>query len=358
MRYWRRRYKLPSQLSLRSLDDLQDAELVLHPTPALHAVAAQYSISITPAMAALIEPADALDPIAVQFVPDEREGVASPDDRPDPIGDVAFSPVEGIIHRYPDRVLLTLLHTCPVYCRFCFRREKVGHGGETLKPEALEKALAYIRDHSEIWEVILSGGDPLMLSDRRLGEVIAELNAIEHVKIIRIHTRVPVVLPERITPDLIQVLRGDKPVYILLHCNHARELTQSAREACARLIDAGLPMLSQSVLLRGVNDTPDALRELMKALVESRVKPHHLHHPDLVAGTSHLRPSIKEGQALMRSLRGHISGLCQPTYILDIPGGYGKVSIGPIYAEMKEEGWEIEDRHGIKHNYPLDLTKR
>ena len=188
----------------------------------LHAVAAQFSVAITPMLEALIDPMDSHDPIAAQFRPDAREDVIAPEERADPIDDAAFSPVKGVVHRYPDRVLLKLLHTCPVYCRFCFRREQVGEGGEMLKPDEVQEALSYIRTHTEIWEVILTGGDPLMLSDRRLREVIAALNAIEHVKIIRLHTRVPVALPERVTPELIGALRGGKPVYVLLHCNHVR----------------------------------------------------------------------------------------------------------------------------------------
>jgi len=340
-----------AQSPVRSLDGLVEAGLVPEATPELRTVAARFSISITPEMSALIDPLDAHDPIAAQFVPDARENITSPDDRDDPIGDEAFSKVPGIIHRYPDRVLLKLLHSCPVYCRFCFRREQVGQSGDMLKASEIRDALAYIRDHQEIWEVILSGGDPLMLSDRRLAEVVAELNDIQHVKIIRIHTRVPVVAPERITPDLISSLASKKPVYILLHCNHARELTEQARVACARLVDAGIPLLSQSVLLRGVNNSVEALRDLMRAFVECRIKPHHLHHPDLTRGTAHFRVSIEEGQALMRGLRGHISGLCQPTYILDIPGGHGKVPLSPTYATHDTNGWTVEDYQGQKHDY-------
>jgi lysine 2,3-aminomutase len=340
--------------SLHHIDQLVEIGLLAEATPELHAVAAQFSVSITPAMLALIEPGAADDPIAAQFVPDVRESTLTPDERVDPIGDDKFSPVEGIVHRYPDRVLLKLLQSCPVYCRFCFRREKIGpkqtgESGETLKEKQLSAALDYIRAHPKIWEVILTGGDPLLLSDRRLGEVIGELNAIDHVKIIRIHTRVPVVQPERITPQLIAALRNSKPVYVLLHCNHARELTNAARAACALLVEAGVPMLSQSVLLRGVN--VEALRDLMRALVESRVKPHYLHHPDMARGTGHFRMPIAEGQALMRALRGHLSGVCQPVYILDIPGGYGKVPIGPVFASPDGEAWSIEDYLGTSHTY-------
>ena len=193
-----------------------------------------------------------------------------------------------------------------------------------------------------------------MLSDRRLSEVIASHNAIPHLKIIRVHTRIPVVQPERVTSKLVDALRQGKPVYVVLHCNHAKELTQEARAACARLVEAGIVMLSQSVLLRGVNDDAETLRDLMRALVESRVKPHYIHHADLAKGTSHFSLPIEEGQALIKRLRGHISGLCQPTYILDIPGGYGKVPIGPVYTLTNDDGRQVEDYNGGTHRYDGD----
>ena len=224
---------MEQKVSARSLEDLVAAGVLPAVTPALRTVAEQFAVAVTPAMLALINPSDPADPIAAQFVPSEKELVTLPEELSDPIGDKTHSPVEGIVHRYPDRVLLKLLHTCPVYCRFCFRREQVGRGEGTLSSEDTKKAIAYIREHSEIWEVVLSGGDPFILSDRRLEEIIAELNKIKHVKVLRIHTRVPVADPARITPELVAALKGRAPVYILLHCNHARELTPSAREACA-----------------------------------------------------------------------------------------------------------------------------
>jgi len=335
----------------RSLEDLVTAGVLPAATPELEAVAAKYSVAVTSAMMALIDPADPKDPIAAQFVPSAKELVTQQGELEDPIGDKSHSPVEGIVHRYPDRVLLKLLHTCPVYCRFCFRREQVGNQGRVLSPEEAQNAFAYIRQHPEIWEVVLSGGDPFILSDRRLAEVIAELNAIDHVKVIRIHTRVPTVDPSRVTAELVDALRGRAPVYVLLHCNHARELTPEARAACARLTDAGIPLLSQSVLLRGVNDTVESLTNLMRALVESRVTPHYLHHADLARGTSHFRVPIAEGQKLLHKMRGKVSGLCQPTYILDIPGGHGKVPVGPVFAMDNGDGWIVEDFCGQSHKY-------
>jgi lysine 2,3-aminomutase len=316
-------------------------------------VAERYAVAITPDVANLIDRADPTDPIARQFVPDIAELTSTPEERADPIGDHTHSPVDGIVHRYPDRVLLKLVNVCAVYCRFCFRREMVGPGKRALSARELDAALGYIATHPEIWEVILTGGDPLVLSARRLGAVIRRIAAIAHVKIIRLHTRLPVVSPENITPALVRALKGSgATTYVALHANHPRELTAAVRAACARIVDAGIPMVSQSVLLRGVNDDAQTLEALMRAFVECRIKPYYLHHADLAPGTSHFRTSIAEGQALMRALRGRVSGLAQPTYVLDIPGGYGKVSVGPGYLDMcGEAGAVVEDISGTRHTY-------
>jgi lysine 2,3-aminomutase len=322
----------------------------------LDRVAARYAIAITPAMADLIDRHDPRDPIARQFIPDAAELETRPEDLSDPIGDDAHSPVEGLVHRYPDRVLLKLTHVCAVYCRFCFRREQVGpQNGNALSAASLSAALDYVRTHPEIWEVILSGGDPLVLSPRRLAAVMRRLAAIDHVKILRVHTRMPVVAPERITPEMVTALRaGGVTTYVVLHANHPRELSDCARAACARLADAGISLLSQSVLLRGVNDNAATLESLMRAFVECRIKPYYLHHADLAPGTAHLRTSIAEGQELMRALRGRVSGLCQPAYVLDIPGGHGKSPIGPNYLEQCAENAEsltVTDYRGGRHRY-------
>ena len=325
---------------------------------ALEAVAARYAVALPPALAALIDRNDPNDPIARQFVPDTAELDHRPQELADPIGDDAHSPVEGIVHRYPDRVLLKLTHICAVYCRFCFRREMVGPGKpNALPPAALKRALDYIRTHKEIWEVILTGGDPLVASARRLRAVMKELSAIEHVKIVRIHTRVPIADPARITGELVRAMKASgKATYVALHVNHARELTHAARAAIARMADSGIVLLGQSVLLAGVNDTPQALGDLMRALVECRIKPYYLHHGDLAPGTSHLRTDIATGQDLIRNLRGRLSGLCQPAYMLDIPGGHGKSPIGPNYiARADSDGGEnfvVEDYMGRRHAYP------
>jgi lysine 2,3-aminomutase len=346
--------KSPST-TLRSVDELCTQTFVpREQLGALAEVAARYAVAITPAMADLIDRDDPHDPIARQFVPDARELDQQPEERADPIADDPFSPVEGVVHRYPDRVLLKVVNACAVYCRFCFRREMVGPGRGGLSPAALAAAFDYIAGHPQIWEVILSGGDPLVLSARRIKDVVKRLAAIPHVKVIRVHTRMPVVAPERTGAALVRALRTDKATFVVLHANHPRELTKEARAACGRLIDAGIPMLSQSVLLRGVNDDVETLGALMRTLVECRIKPYYLHHADLAPGTAHLRTTIAEGQALMRSLRGRFSGLCQPTYVLDIPDGYGKSPIGPNYvsADGGKKTAMIEDFNGRRHAYP------
>jgi lysine 2,3-aminomutase len=348
----------PTELVARGLAAVADL-------PDLEKVAARYAVAVTPAMAALIDPDDPDDPIARQFIPSAAELVSQQSESADPIGDHAHSPVTGIVHRYPDRVLFKLVHVCAVYCRFCFRREMVGPGrGTGLSPGAYDNALAYIRAHSEIWEVILTGGDPLMLSPRRLAEIMADIAAIDHVRIIRIHTRVPVADPPRIGREMIAALKvKGATTWVALHANHARELTDKARAACAGIIDAGIPMVSQSVLLRGVNDNVAVLEALMRAFVECRIKPYYLHHGDLAPGTSHLRTTLAHGQELMRALRGRVSGLSQPDYVLDIPGGHGKAPVGPNYLspansfsqqreQIEETRYRVVDYCGEVHLYP------
>ena len=340
---------------LKTPEALIDAGLVApERKPGLDRVAASYAIAVTPHLANLIDPDAADDPIGLQFLPDVRELDILPSESADPIGDAAHSPVEGLVHRYPDRVLLKVTHACAVYCRFCFRREMVGPGkAPGLAGHGLEAALAYIEAHPEIWEVILTGGDPLVLSARRLRQISERLRDIPHVKVLRLHTRLPVAAPERITPAVISALKASKKaVYVAVHANHAREFTEEARAACARLADAGLPLLGQTVLLKGVNDRPEVLGALFRAMVETRIRPYYLHHPDLAPGTAHFRPSLAQGQALMRALRGDFSGLCQPTYVLDIPGGAGKAPVGPNHLSAAEETVMVEDPWGGLHPYP------
>jgi lysine 2,3-aminomutase len=345
-------YSTLQMQTLRTLEALEREGLVAI-DPRLAEAAESMAIAVTPEMLGLIDRSDPDDPIARQFVPSVAETEVAPEELADPIGDEARSPVKGIVHRYPDRALLKPVHVCPVYCRFCFRREKVGPGGEALSGAELEAALAYIRARPAIWEVILTGGDPLMLAPRRLGELIAALDDIEHVAVIRVHSRVPIVDPGRITQELVAAIKPRRAaLWLGVHCNHARELAPATRAALGRLADAGIPLLGQTVLLAGVNDSVETLDQLMRALVTARVKPYYLHHPDLVRGTGHFRVSIARGQELMRALRGRLSGLAQPTYVLDVPGGHGKVPVGPGYLGDDPDALLVRDAFGETHRYP------
>ena len=319
----------------------------------LQDVAKRYAVAVSPAIRALIDPADPADPIARQFLPDVAELTVMPDELVDPIADEAHAPLKGVVHRHPDRVLLKAVNACPVYCRFCFRREMVGPGKGALSPSELAEALAYIRGHSEIWEVILTGGDPFILSPRRIRQITQALADTGHVKIMRWHSRVPVVEPENVTDDLAAALVAPGvTAWVAIHANHPRELTGDARAAIARLAQAGVNLVSQSVLLKGVNDNVETLASLMRAFVEAGVKPYYLHHPDLARGTSHFRMGIEEGLRLTRELRARISGLAQPLYVLDLPGGHGKVPLDSRSVEKTAAGHRIRDLTGCWHDYP------
>jgi lysine 2,3-aminomutase len=339
----------------RAVDDLVARALVPPERAAeLHRVAERFAVAVTDEMAALIDPADPADPIAAQFIPSVAELLPAPDDQNDPIGDERLSPLPGIVHRYPDRLLLKPILVCPVYCRFCFRREQVGKGNGQLAPAALERAFGYIEEHSEIWEVVVTGGDPFLLSPRRIAAIVRRIEAIPHVAVIRFHTRVPVAAPRRVSGALVAALAADKAVYVVIHANHPRELTPAMRGAVGRLTAAGIPVLSQSVLLRGVNDDPAVLEALFRGLVAMRVKPYYLHHPDLAPGTAHFRLDIAEGRRLVAGLRGRVSGLCQPTYVLDMPGGFGKLPLMPSAARRDDTQscWLVADAAGTEHRYP------
>ena len=344
--------------TLRDLGALRDHGLLVGGPADLGTVAERYAIAIPPAMAALVDPTDPGDPIARQFIPSAAEATTLPDEHADPIGDDANSPSPGLVHRYTDRVLIKAASVCPVYCRFCFRREMIGPDkGGPLSEHDLAAAIAYIARNPEIWEVIVTGGDPLVLSERRIADLGERISAIDHVKVVRWHTRVPAVAPETVTDGLADALARPlalgKAVYVSLHANHARELTPSARAACRRLQARGIAMVSQSVLLRGVNDTPGTLGNLMRAFVETGVRPYYLHMLDRAPGTSHFRVPLAEARDLMRALRGHLSGLCQPTLVIDIPGGHGKVVVGADDPVIEDDTAVLIDRHGRRHRYSL-----
>jgi lysine 2,3-aminomutase len=321
-----------ANLTLRDAASLLAAGLVAPAAVAgVAATEARYAVAISPAMQALIQAPD--DPIGRQFIPDPAELVTMAHESVDPIGDDALSPVKGVVHRYADRALLKPLLICPVYCRFCFRREHVGPDGGVLTDAELQAAYRWFADHPAVTEVILTGGDPLMLSPRRLGAIVAALSGMPHVQTIRIHSRVPVADPERLTDALAAAMDTVKSMWLVVHANHARELTPQARAALRRVQVLGIPVLGQSVLLRGVNDSAEALEALFRGMLAARVKPYYLHQLDAASGTARFHVPIDEGRRLLERLRGRVTGLAWPTYVLDIPGGYGKVPIGPSYLD-------------------------
>ncbi len=293
------------------------------------------------------------DVIARQYLPDIRELEIAPAESADPIGDQPHSPCKGIVHRHKNRVLLKAASVCAVNCRFCFRKNMLGKPEETLNRRETEIALDYIESHTEIEEVILTGGDPLILSLPRLRDILDRLETIPHISIIRFHSRIPVADPQRITPALCALLDRKTPIYMVIHVNHAQELTPDAEQALNALHRAGIVLLSQSVLLKDINDRPEALEALFRRLIRLRVKPYYLHHPDLVPGTGHFRVSIEHGQKLMRQLRARNSGIAMPSYILDIPGGYGKIPLEQAAIETQASGsYIVTDHCGNRHAYP------
>jgi len=336
---------VPAQPTLRTAEALAASGLIAPAArDAIATVEHRYAVAITPAMRALIEHPD--DPIGRQFIPDPTELITAPHESPDPIADDALSPIKGVVHRYRDRALLKPLLVCPVYCRFCFRREHVGPDGGLLTEAELQAAYAWFAAHPAIREVILTGGDPLMLSPRRLGAIVAALSAIPHIELLRVHTRVPVADPSMVTAALAAAMAGEKPLWLVVHANHAREFTPEARTALRRVLTHGIPLLGQSVLLRGVNDSAEALEALLRAMLAARVKPYYLHQLDPAPGTARFHVPIEEGRRLLASLRGRVTGLAWPTYVLDIPGGHGKVPIGPDYLEPDGT---VRDPAGLGH---------
>ncbi len=333
--------------SLPIVSDLSDQDVY-------DAVSQQYAVKVNDYVSDLIDKDDHKDVIARQYVPSANELITREDELSDPIGDEDFSPVKGIVHRYPDRVLLKITPACPVYCRYCFRKTMVGSQGDPLRTAELEAALSYIEETPDIWEVILTGGDPLTLSPRRLKGVMQRLDSIDHVQIVRIHTRSLASAPDVFDDKIIEALIGNKMRYLVAHINHVREITPAFISAAQRLRRAGVNLLSQSVLLKDVNDDAKILEDLFRGLVINGVKPYMLHHLDKAPGTAHFRVSLARGQEIMKQLRGRVSGLCLPEYMLDIPGGYGKVPLTPSYCETIKEvsgKYRVNDYLGEIHDY-------
>ena len=329
----------------------QLAEYFAGDYPALQRVIDRYPLRINSYYLSLIKKPE--DPIWKQVVPDERE-LLDANCMEDPLAEEQYSPVPQIIHRYPDRVLFLVSCQCAVYCRFCTRKRKMGKQ-HVLTPQAIQDGISYIRFHPEVRDVLISGGDPLLLQDEALCDILAAVRAIPHVEIIRIGTRVPCVLPQRITMRLARMLRKFHPLYVNTHFNHPDEITADAAKACGLLNDAGIPLGCQTVLLKGVNDNPTVMLRLMQKLLAIRVKPYYLHQMDLAKGTGHFRTSITTGLHIMRALNGHVSGMGVPQYVIDLPGGGGKVPLLPEYVvKMKNGTLAVKNREGKIFHYPLE----
>lgn len=338
--------KIEHSHALTSVADIEAAGLTLpvHHA-ALEAVAEAFKVRISPEMLS-VESAG----VRAQFVPDVRELRLTAEELADPIGDDAHRPVQGLTHRYPDRAILHATQVCEVYCRFCFRRETVGESGQLAEAE-FDRVVEYLRATPAVREVIFTGGDPLVLSARRLGAMLDRLEALGTLDVVRFHTRVPVVAPEKVSEALVAALDRALPVWVVVHVNHADEITAAASAALRRLNRAGVPLLSQTVLLRGVNADAGVLEQLFRVLIHNRVKPYYLHHPDLAKGTGHFRVTLAEGQRIMAALRGRLTGIAQPLYVLDIPGGHGKVPVGPGYLRAEGDAWIVTDPQGVEHAY-------
>jgi len=309
-----------------------------------------FRMSITPYYASLMKHDYKRDVIRLQAVPRPQELYTAPDDREDPLHEDADSPVPGLTHRYPDRVLFLVTHICSMYCRHCTRRRMVGDKDAHMSEERIDECMDYIRQNTYVRDVLISGGDPFTMDEKRLETILRKLHEIPHVEIIRIGTRTPAVMPQRITDDLVAMLRKYQPLYVNTHFNHPQEITAEAKEACGRLADAGIPLGNQSVLLRDVNDCPFIMKKLVQKLLMIRVKPYYIYQCDLTRGISHFRTSIAKGIEIIENLRGHTTGMAVPTFVVDAPGGGGKIPVGPSYLLSQS------DRKYVLRNYEGVLT--
>jgi lysine 2,3-aminomutase len=335
---------------------LDQLERVIHVTEEERRAAveteSEFQMGITPYYAALMDPDDPSCPIRLQSVPTMGETFFSPADLEDPLAEERDMPTPGITHRYPDRVLFYTTHNCPVYCRHCTRKRKVADPTSAAAKKQIEDSLAYIEKHSEIRDVVISGGDPLSLSDERLDYILGRLRAIPHVEIFRLGTRNLVTLPQRVTDDFVRMLREHHPVFVNTHFNHPKECTAEAFEAARRVADAGCPIGNQMVLLKGVNDDPKTVKELNHKLLLMRIRPYYIYQCDLARGISHFRTPVESGIRIIEALRGHTSGLAVPQFVVDAPHGGGKIPVNPNYV-VRHEGkkWVLRNYAGKEYEY-------
>ncbi len=329
---WQMKNRITSGDELDKIIKLQDTEKA-----EINNCLEHFKMAITPYYAMQINPDDPNCPIRKQAIPSIKELVYYTNDMDDPLCEEQYSPVEGLVHRYPDRVLFLLTHKCSMYCRHCTRRRLVGCEDFSLSDDKIEIAIDYIRRNEKVRDVLLSGGDPLILSDHLLESIISKLRDIPHVEIIRIGTRTPVVLPMRITDDLLNMLKKYHPIWINTHFNHPNEITEESAKACAKIVDAGIPLGNQSVLLRGINDNEDTLKTLFTKLVKIRVRPYYLYQCDASRGIGHFRTPVSKGIEIMKNIRGFISGFAVPEYVIDAPGGGGKTPVNPEYIISNDD---------------------
>ena len=350
---WQMRHRLTRLEHFEKLLRLTDEE-----RRGLILASEKFSVAVTPHFASLIDPLDPHCPIRLQVVPRDAELLVSPDDMADPCGEDHDTVVEGLVHRYPDRVLFLVLDTCAAYCRYCTRSRLVSQGELEPLGRRVDAALAYLEQHTEVRDVLLSGGDPLLMSDATLDNLLGRLRTIPHIEFVRLGTRIPGFVPQRITPELVSVLRKHR-AWLSLHFCHERELTPEVAEACDRLADGGIPLGSQTVLLRGVNDSVEALRDLFHGLLKVRVRPYYLYQADPVVGTGHLRTTIEKGLELMDQLRGFTTGYAVPTYVADAPGGGGKVPLqSRTILDYSDGTVRLRNWAGQTYTYPDPAESR
>jgi lysine 2,3-aminomutase len=330
---WQLRHRVTRAEPLKLILNLSPEEI-----EAIEASKGRMATAITPYFAKLMDRNDSNCPIRRQAIPTMAEFHLSPADLFDPCAEDENSPVHGLVHRYPDRVLLLVTDKCAVYCRYCTRRRMVGSSEKCITQEELDEAVAYIQATKKIRDVLISGGDPLLFEDDHLESILAKVRKVPHVEIIRIGTRVPVTLPQRITPSLTSMLKKYHPLWISIHFSHPKEITKEVRRACAMLAEAGIPLGSQTVLLRGINDRPVVMKRLMHELLKIRVRPYYIYQCDLAMGTEHFRTPIAVGINIIEKLRGHTTGYAVPSFVIDAPGGGGKIPVGPTYMISQDKG--------------------
>jgi lysine 2,3-aminomutase len=345
---WQLRHRITTYEQMKEIIELtpEEVEGIKHSKGRL-------ALAVTPYFASLMDPTNSACPIRRQAIPRVEELHLSKSDMVDPCGEDKDSPVPGLVHRYPDRVLLLCTDQCAVYCRYCTRRRLVGSNERSITQVNFEEVIKYLKSHRKVRDVLLSGGDPLLLENERLEEILSRLRMIPHIELLRIGTRVPVTLPQRITGGLVRMLKKYHPLMISIHFTHPREITEAVKKSCGDLADGGIPLGSQTVLLKGINDKPYIMKKLVQELLKIRVRPYYIYQCDLATGTEHFRTSVATGIQIMEKLRGHTTGYAVPTYVIDAPGGGGKIPIEPVYVTSRGKGKVVlRNYEGKVFEYP------